>query len=254
MLYLSHLLKDEEMKRLCDTYKAGLESIDFSIGENLQDVEGSLKQYEKRIQFINPPAITVHGPFVDMSPISYDREIARITYKRFSAAHFAAKKLGAKKLIIHTCLVPQIYFIETWVERTIGFWNYFLDKHDGVKICLENVLDLYPEPMAKIAQEVNLENLGICLDFGHANTFSNTKVEEWANVLSPHIAHIHAHDNLGDADSHLALGEGNIALDKVFAELNMKNQEIDITLEHSTVQRVEDSIKWLTKNNILYAL
>ncbi len=252
MLYLSHLLEDDEMRRLCSKYRAGLESIEFSIGENLQNIDNTLKKYEKRMEFINPPKITVHGPFVDMSPISYDNEIAKITYRRFSAAHFAAKKLGAEKMIIHTCLIPQIYYIDSWVDRTVDFWNYFLDKHHNVKICLENVLDLYPKPMADIAKRVDSEDLGLCLDFGHANTFSNIKVEQWAKVMAPYISHTHVHDNLGDADSHLALGEGNINLSQVFTNLHMHELEIDMTLEHSSAQKVENSIKWLKKHKIVY--
>lgn len=258
MLYLSHLLEDEQMKQLCDTYHAGLESIEFSIGENLQNIEHTLLDYEKRIEKINPPSITVHGPFVDMSPISYDSDIATITYKRFSAAHFAAKKLGAQKMIIHTCLVPQIYYIDTWIERTVSFWTAFLEKHHGVTICLENVLDWFPEPMEEIAKKMDCDELRLCLDFGHANAFSKTPVEAWATKMAPHLSHLHVHDNLGDADSHLAIGEGNIDFAALFPLISRQLTDhpsvpfpIDMTLELSTQKRIADSVCWLQNHGVI---
>lgn len=250
MLYFSHLLEDNDMEQLCKKYNAGLEVIEFSIGENLKNVEKTLVQYEKRLAHINPPALTLHGPFVDMSPISYDSDIAAITYKRFHAAHFAAKKLGAKKMIIHTCLVPQIYYIDTWIERTVDFWNYFLDGHHDITICLENVLDTVPAPMAEVAKKVDSEELKLCLDFGHAHTFSTTPVQKWASVLYPYLSHLHIHDNNKDADSHLSLGNGSINLEETFANLHMPQQCLDMTLEHASIQAIDDTMHWLDVHHL----
>ena len=44
-LYISHLLTDEEMKRLIEKTHAGIESIEFSIAENLDHRKSRLKSY-----------------------------------------------------------------------------------------------------------------------------------------------------------------------------------------------------------------
>lgn len=39
MIYVSHLLCDEDMKEICGQYGAGVESIEFSISDNLDRLE-----------------------------------------------------------------------------------------------------------------------------------------------------------------------------------------------------------------------
>ena len=42
MVYVSHLLLAEEMKKMVEDYKVGVESIDFSISDNLDRLSSSL--------------------------------------------------------------------------------------------------------------------------------------------------------------------------------------------------------------------
>lgn len=51
-LYISHLLTDEEMKRLIEKTHAGIESIEFSIAENLDCRSSRLKNYKKRLEYM----------------------------------------------------------------------------------------------------------------------------------------------------------------------------------------------------------
>ena len=55
----------------------------------------------------------------------------------------------------------------------------------------------------------------MCLDIGHANCDSAQPVEDWAQGLNPYLTHIHVHDNQGDRDAHLALGDGNLKWEKI---------------------------------------
>lgn len=52
MIYVSHLLRDEEMKELVEELQVGVESIEFSISENLDHLSEYIKTYRKRLQFI----------------------------------------------------------------------------------------------------------------------------------------------------------------------------------------------------------
>ena len=52
MIYVSHLLRDEEMKELVEELEVGVESIEFSISENLDHLSEHIKTYRKRLQFI----------------------------------------------------------------------------------------------------------------------------------------------------------------------------------------------------------
>ncbi len=59
--------------------------------------------------------------------------------------------------------------------------------------------------------------VGMCLDIGHANLFPETRGDfpAYLDRLGPHvpIVHVHAHENLGDRDSHLTLFSGPLGAD-----------------------------------------
>ena len=50
MIFISHLLPDKEMKELIEETGAGVESIDFSITENLDHLSESVNSYKKRMK------------------------------------------------------------------------------------------------------------------------------------------------------------------------------------------------------------
>ena len=43
MIYVSHLICDEDMKELCCQYGIGVESIEFSISDNLDQLERKIE-------------------------------------------------------------------------------------------------------------------------------------------------------------------------------------------------------------------
>ncbi len=53
MIYISHLIEDEKMKALTARTGAGIESIEFSVAENLDDFEGTMRNYKKRLEYMN---------------------------------------------------------------------------------------------------------------------------------------------------------------------------------------------------------
>ena len=235
MIYLSHLIPDQELAELFRTYSAGVETIEFSIGFCLDDFTDTLRQYSKRIEQMNPAALSVHGPFLDLNPASYDSRIQAVTRERFEQAYAAAKALNATKIIYHSCFVPQINYYEGWVEQAVPFWKSFLDnKPDDITICMENVFDGFPNYLKEVIQQVDHPAFGICLDLGHAHAFSSIPVTQWVEELDPSIRHIHIHDNDGTKDSHLAIGDGTIAWDCVINALQKKCPAVDFTIENTS--------------------
>jgi len=85
-------------------------------------------------------------------------------------------------------------------------------KDLGVRIALENMPEM-PVSMAKAPGEL-LEfmegtELGVCFDIGHANTVGN--IPDFLSIKDLFI-NMHVHDNVGDRDRHMVIGEGNIDL------------------------------------------
>ncbi len=215
MIYISHLLSDEDMKKIIEQKNTGVESIEFSISDNLDHLKEKIAAYRIRMDAMGTPALTIHGPFLDLNPAAFDSEISRVTNLRFAQSYEAAVELGASKIIYHSCYYPQVYFLEGWAERVADFMNRFLEGRPELEVDMENVLDPKWQPLAKLAGLVEAPNFGICLDVGHAHCYSEEFVTDWAEGLRPYIRHVHVHDNCGDRDAHMAVGKGTIPFDKI---------------------------------------
>lgn len=112
MIYVSHLLCDEDMKELCCQYGTGVESIEFSISDNLDRLERKMERYQKRLEQMGNPPLTLHGPFLDLNPASFDSRIRKVTMERFDQCYQAGIRLGAKKIVYHSGMIPMVYFRE----------------------------------------------------------------------------------------------------------------------------------------------
>ena len=241
MFYFSHLLCDEEMKEVIQETGMGVESIEFSIAENLDNLSKTLLSYEKRLEKMECEKLLLHGPFLDLNPVSYDLSIRKVTMERYEEAYQAAKVLGAKKIVYHTCYVPDFYLLIGWAERMAEFYREFLyEKDNSIEIVMENVLDRIPQPMAEVAEKIEYPAFGLCLDVGHANCYSKVSCEEWFQTEKKYLKHLHLHDNKGDRDSHLPLGTGTVS-GNVVRGILQEEQVKTCTIECSTQEAVLSS-------------
>ncbi len=81
----------------------------------------------------------------------------------------------------------------------------------GVRLALEvipNDLSTPDSLVTMIEDELEMRDLGICLDFGHA--FLQGDVVDAIETVSGHLITTHVHDNRGKADDHLAPFDGQI--------------------------------------------
>lgn len=243
MFYFSHLLCDEQMKEIIENTGMGVESIEFSIAENLDYLEQKILDYERRLDKMGCKNLIIHGPFLDLNPVSYDERIRQVTMERYQEAYTAAKKLGAKKIVYHTCLVPDWYLLIGWADRMAEFFLEFLeDKDDSVEIVVENVLDRVPEAMKEAAEKISHPAFGLCLDVGHANCYSRVPVTQWAAVQEPYLKHLHVHDNRKEKDSHLAFGTGSVPKE-VVSQVLQKHENRTCTIECSDFEAVMTSYR-----------
>ena len=97
MIYISHLIEDEKMKALTARTGAGIESIEFSVAENLDDFEGTMRNYKKRLEYMNCQELILHGPFLDLNPMAYDSLVVKATQTRYEQAYRGAKELWSQE-------------------------------------------------------------------------------------------------------------------------------------------------------------
>ena len=118
----------------------------------------------------------------------------------------------------------------------------------GVMVCIENMVNqkyVFGKDAAEIegmVETIGCDNLGITFDIGHANT--NNMIDEFLS-LKQKISHVHAHDNHGETDEHLPVGDGIIDWNKIIKGLsNFKGR---VVLESRNVDEGEKGLKYLHK-------
>lgn len=243
--YVSHLLSDDEMKRIIKEIPVGVESIEFSISENLDHLEETLENYKRRLEYMDGRALSIHGPFLDLNPMSFDSMVQEATRVRYEQAYSAARELGAKKIVFHSGFIPSVNFVEGWAERMTAFYERFLaDKPADIQILMENVLDPAPEPLLEVAESISHPAFGICLDVGHVHCYSEVPCMEWVKTLEKHILHLHIHDNAGYRDSHLAFGYGTLPVQELKRWME-QHPEVSGTFECRSVEDVMASYRRL---------
>ena len=137
MIYISHLLPDEEMKEFTQKYGTGIESIDFSISDNLDHLSETVENYRKKMETMGTDALILHGPFLDINPCAYDSLVREVTMKRFSQCYEAGVLLGAGKIVFHSGMNPYVYYKESWAENEQRTWTVECMKKADVQACLD---------------------------------------------------------------------------------------------------------------------
>lgn len=250
--YLSHLVSDADMLSFLQQYPIGVESITFSIADVLDHLPEELPRYQQFLKQAQPQSLSLHGPFFDLVPATYDQKLRQITQERFQAAYEVAQTLHAQRIIYHTGFVPNVYYEESWQNQSILFWQEFLaDKTAEIAIHLENVLDYRPEYIKTVLTEVNHPAFSACLDLGHANVYGQCPLEHWLKVLGNQIGHVHLHNNDGTFDQHFGLTKGNISYSHYLHQIQIINPQATCTLEISSVEDMRESLEWLIKQGFL---
>jgi sugar phosphate isomerase/epimerase len=105
---------------------------------------------------------------------------------------------------------------DAWSPRTIEYSITALEhlgafaRPLGVRLLVENLTSepTTPEHLVLILEMGHLNNVGVCLDLGHAHI--TVGVAQAIATLGSHVASIHVHDNHGLKDEHLWPGDGTI--------------------------------------------
>lgn len=141
---------------------------------------------------------------------------------------------------------------ESWSARTLEHSMTAVEhlrafaRPLGVQILLEN-LDAnevaQPENLVEILSVGHFNDIGVCLDVGHAHLGSG--IPSAIAILGERIRSTHIHDNAGDRDAHLWPGEGTINWQEAMQALTQLKQPPGTVLEISS--KVEETGDRLTQ-------
>ncbi|NJD39572.1 MAG: sugar phosphate isomerase/epimerase [Geobacter sp.] len=191
----------------------------------------------------NNLSCTIHAAFMDLNPGSVDQMVRETTRTRVEQTLALAATLQARVVVFHPGYSRLTYgsAVDVWTANSVAFWQELepLIRKTGCRIALENIFEEEPSTLQQVLQQLDPTLFGHCFDSGHFNMFATVSLEEWFAVLGNRIIEGHLHDNHGQADEHLPVGEGTIDFALVTSLLHRYAPDAVWTLEAHSRERLE---------------
>lgn len=197
----------------------------------------------------------------EMAVAEFNPSVADGYRKSVAETIALAKKIGVKKLNMHLSdgakyTMPDrvVLFYEAYCDeylRQIRSFRDFCERKigdSGIVICIENTNGFRDFQLA--ALEVLLESpvFALTMDIGH-NYCAKGKDEAWILKHNDRLQHMHMHDAKNGRNDHLALGSGELDVQK-FLTLADKC-DCTVVLETKTVEGLKKSAEWIKNKGLL---
>jgi sugar phosphate isomerase/epimerase len=233
--------------------KIGVEIQDFTEPSLLDEGWNQLvNEYKKVLTSFNN-TVSIHGPFLDLKPISPDEKIREVSYNRYLTTLNIGKELKSDYIIFHSQINPWInepYIKNLNNELNKAFFNKILsdvETFEG-KVLLENIFENSPYLLKELIETINLSNVKVCLDIGHAKLREEIPLSVWLEVLKDHIEYIHFHWNGGIYDEHNSPPKE--AIEEITELLYKLNIKCKLALEYR-VDNLTEEIHRVRKSSFL---
>ena len=201
----------------------------FDHWEIFAEAEHRLPSIEARFRDLMPSyklSYSIHAPISDINIGSLNERIREDSILEILTTAETAANLNIDLVTIHPGLTSMAvpYMEEKAVEKAKRSLSAIdrISSEYGVRIAVEN-MPAFPFMLGRTAEELNeligTTNLGFCLDIGHANT--TDQIDELIKAFGDRLINVHIHDNNGEHDEHLTLGEGSIDFKKVLDQLKV---------------------------------
>jgi sugar phosphate isomerase/epimerase len=189
---------------------------------------------------------TIHAPFMDLNPGSYEPLLQEITRRRFHQVMDAAVILRPRVVVFHPGYDKWRYgeTRDRWLAECIPLWQEMVERGEECDciIAVENIFEEEPSTLVDLILCVDSPRLRHCFDVGHWNMFTKVTLEEWFEALGPYIAETHIHDNHGQKDEHAPIGEGNIDTRLFFSLLDRYAPDAVRTIEAHSREKLERAL------------
>ena len=168
---------------------------------------------------------SVHAPICDLNVASFSDRLMEASVKETCAVIASSAEIGAKTVTVHPGLASMAVNDTAGraadrAKRSMRVFD-MMQREYGIPIAIENMpnvsifLGITAEALADI---VDGTDLGICFDIGHANT--SGQIGDMIDMFRDRIVNVHIHDNNGQRDEHLTIGDGTIDFQDVLAHLS----------------------------------
>lgn len=241
-----------------------LAGIEYTLEETLEFIEGLGLEYAELVHQYPSENIdadilesynlkySVHTPFMDVNIASLQEKSRLNSIQQIKDSIDLANKIDGEAVVVHPGLASFLakkYFLdkvyETANESIKEIGEYGRDL--GVLTTVEN-MPTFDAMIYQNLQDLNellvSLDMAMTLDIGHAN---HAQYPPEAMYFDS-IKHIHAHDNFGDDDAHLTLGEGSIELNTIINTLEKNNYDGIYIIEVNDFDSIKKSYEYMKKN------
>ncbi|MGB9629895.1 MAG: sugar phosphate isomerase/epimerase family protein, partial [Thermodesulfobacteriota bacterium] len=168
----------------------------------------------------NHLSLTLHSPFMDLSPGGVDRKVREITIDRFSKMIELAGVFKPKTIVFHPGYEKWKFDgnVGLWLKSSLQTWGPLVERARKMELTLaiENVFEEDPDPIKRLLKEIGSPYFRFCFDTGHHHVFSKTPLSLWIEALGEYLVEVHLHDNHKEMDEHLPMGEGSFDFNQFF--------------------------------------
>ena len=194
---------------------------------------------------------SIHAPFMDINIASLQTKSRIASLEQIKDSIDLAGRIDAEAVVVHPGSISflarnfkdEVYRIANESIKEIGEYGQDL----GVMVTFENMpafdtmiySDIYD-----LNELLTSLDMSMTMDIGHANHAGFAADEIYFDC----IKHIHIHDNNGDDDSHLSLGEGSIELKDIVSNFEKKNYKGIYTIEVNNFDSIKKSYDYLKEN------
>ena len=195
---------------------------------------------------------TIHSPFMDVNIAAVQDKSRLNSINQIKESIDLANEIDAEAVVVHPGLgsfLARKYFIDKVYQfandsiKELGEYG----KDLGVLTTIENMPafeGMLYNNMQDLHELLVSLDMSMTLDIGHANHVGYSAEAMYFDS----IKHIHCHDNFGDDDSHLALGEGSIELNTIINTLEKNNFDGIYIIEVNDYDSIEKSYEYMKEN------
>ncbi len=195
---------------------------------------------------------SIHAPFMDINIASLQEKSRLSSIEQIKSSIDLANEINAEAVVVHPGLIPFLankYFKDKVYETTNNSIKQLGDYGEdlGILTTIENMPTfegMIYQNLKDLDEILTSYDMAMTLDIGHANHVGYAPSE----MIFDSIKHIHVHDNFGDDDAHLALGEGSIDLKHIINTLEEKNYDGIYIIEVNDYDSIKNSYDYMKKN------
>ena len=184
-------------------------------GETLDTLtQDRAEQTAEALRAAGVRSVTFHAPFEEIWPGARDEEARGLAVRRLRQAVALAPVFRPLGIVVHGGYYGWLYDFDAdkWFGHALRTFDAVVNSAEeaGVDIFLENVFDEVPDHLLRLRTALGSKRVGFCFDAGHATLFSPLPAHRWLETFGKDLRELHLHDNRGQRDDHLPIGEGSI--------------------------------------------